>query len=64
MNLDPALYTLLGTAISVIVAGIVAVITAKQVGELKELLAAALQRIAVLEQVLKDHEIDLPTVRK
>jgi len=60
MTLDPALYTLLGTAISVIVAGVVAVMTSHEVGQLKDQLATANSRIAVLEEVLKMSNVPVP----
>lgn len=46
--------------VPVLVSGIVAVVTSKQVADLKDKLAAANMRIARLEQALADHSIPIP----
>lgn len=51
---------LLTTLVPVIVSGVVAIVTSKQVADLKEQLAENRARIAVLETILRDHDIPIP----
>lgn len=60
MSEIPPIYQLLMTILPLVISGIVAVVTSKDIQALKDALAISNTRIAVLETLLREHNIPLP----